>query len=168
VRFIASAAPSFGLNFDQKAPISQRATDPFMPKSHQPITIAFDGDCLMCSRSIRWVAERDAADQVRFTRLQDEMGQKMAAASGGAPLDSMLVRSGDQVLDRSTGVLAVMKTLGFPWSVAAGLGKLIPRTLRDRLYNYIADHRYQWFGKGDACSMPSEALRRRLLPEPEG
>ncbi len=130
----------------------------------EKIIIAFDGDCLLCSRSTRWIADRDRAGRIRFTRLQDPIGQQMIAATGSPDLDSMLVRENDRVLSRSTAVLAVLRALGGIWKIPAALGKVIPRALRDVLYDFIAAHRYQWFGKGAACAMPSEALRQRLLP----
>lgn len=134
------------------------------PDRTEPIIIAFDGDCLMCSRTIRWLAERDSADRIRFTRLQDPTGAEMVAQSGGKPLDSMLVRRHGEILARSAAVLAVLNTLGGSWRIPEFLGKAVPLFLRDALYNFIADHRYQWFGKGDACALPSEALQRRLIP----
>ncbi|MGB6219758.1 thiol-disulfide oxidoreductase DCC family protein [Haloferula sp.] len=129
-----------------------------------PIVIAFDGECLMCSRTIRWLANRDSADRIRFTRLQDPTGAEMAAQSGGKPLDSMLVRRNGEILARSTAVLVVLETLGGRWRIPVFLGKAVPLFLRDAVYNFIADHRYHWFGKGDACALPSEALHRRLIP----
>jgi predicted DCC family thiol-disulfide oxidoreductase YuxK len=129
----------------------------------EPIIIAFDGECLMCSRTIRWVAERDHRELIRFTRLQDPIGKAMIAQSGEPALDSMLVRLDDRILARSSAVVGILDALGGFWKLPAFIGRLIPRPMRDWLYNFIARHRYQWFGKGDACSMPSEALTRRLL-----
>lgn len=128
------------------------------------VLIAFDGGCLLCSRSIRFLAGRDRADRLRFTRLQDEAGRAMRAAAGAAPPDSMLVCRDGRVLARSAAVLAVVETLGGPWRVLARLARLIPAVVRDRLYDFIAARRYRWFGKGDACALPDEALRKRLLP----
>ena len=103
----------------------------------QPIIIAFDGDCLMCSRTIRWVAERDTSDQIRFTRLQDSIGQEMIGQAGTAPLDSMLVRKNGRIFARSSGVLAILETLGGFWKIPATLGNWIPRPMRAGLYDYI-------------------------------
>ncbi|MFC7337548.1 thiol-disulfide oxidoreductase DCC family protein [Haloferula chungangensis] len=127
------------------------------------IIIAFDGDCLMCSRAIRWVADRDHADLIRFTRLQDPIGQQMIAESGSKPLDSMLVLNDGEVLSGSSAVIVILETLGGFLKVPAILGKMVPRPLRDALYKFIAVHRYQWFGKNESCSIPSDALRKRLL-----
>ncbi|MGX1983180.1 DCC1-like thiol-disulfide oxidoreductase family protein [Thermolongibacillus altinsuensis] len=42
---------------------------------------------------------------------------------------------------------------------------LIPKPLRDRLYDWIAKHRYEWFGKRDSCLMPTPDVRMRFLDE---
>jgi predicted DCC family thiol-disulfide oxidoreductase YuxK len=60
-------------------------------------------------------------------------------------------------------VLAILDTLGGHWRIFAMTARLVPRPIRDMLYNFIASHRYGWFGKGDACSLPSEALKKRLI-----
>lgn len=129
-----------------------------------PLIIAFDGECLMCSRAIRFVAERDRRDRIRFTRLQDPTGTEMSDAAGTGLLDSMLVRQDERILMQSDAVIAILHTIGGVWRLPAFLGRVIPRSLRDRLYDFVADHRYDWFGTGDACSMPSETLSRRLVP----
>lgn len=133
-----------------------------------PRTIAFDGDCMMCSKTIRFLAEEDRADMLRFTRLQSERGKEMEQACGmaadeGPALQSMLLDTGEKVLDRSDAVLAILDTLGGHWRAIAMGSRLVPRPLRDVLYNFIARHRYGWFGKGDACAMAPEELKRRLI-----
>jgi predicted DCC family thiol-disulfide oxidoreductase YuxK len=126
--------------------------DPDWLKPRGPILIRFDGLCLMCSRTIRFLATRDRADLIRFQPLPEN----------NTP-DSMLVETGDRTLDRSNAVLAILHALGGHWRVMAFCGTLIPRFLRDRLYDFIASHRYQWFGKADSCSLPDEDVKRRMI-----
>jgi predicted DCC family thiol-disulfide oxidoreductase YuxK len=127
------------------------------------VIIAFDGECLMCNRATRFLAEHDRHDRLRFTRLQDPHGRDMVAAVEGAAPDSMLVRTAAGVLSRSAGVLAILDSLGGPWKALGVLARVVPRPLRDAAYDFIARHRYGWWGKADACAIPSEALSRRLL-----
>ncbi len=127
------------------------------------IVLAFDGECLMCSRSIRWLAENDAADQLRFVRLQSPRGRGMEKRAGTGDLMTALVEADGRIYSRSDAVLRLWRALGGRFRVAAVIGRFIPRAFRDGAYDFIAARRHRWFGKGDACAMPSEALRGRLL-----
>ena len=128
-----------------------------------PIVIAFDGECLMCSRGIRWLAEHDRHDRLRFVRLQSPRGRELEARAGTHTLSTALVDADGRVHARSDAVLRVFRALGGPFRVLAGIGRVIPRRIRDGAYDFIAARRHRWFGRGDACALPSDALRRRLL-----
>jgi predicted DCC family thiol-disulfide oxidoreductase YuxK len=126
--------------------------DPAWLKPRGPILVRFDGLCLLCSRSIRFVAREDHADLIRFQPF----------AGNEAP-DSMLVETGSMTLDRSDAVLAILHALGGRWRALALCGTIIPRFLRDFLYDFIASHRYEWFGKSDTCDLPDEEVKRRMM-----
>lgn len=127
------------------------------------IVLAFDGECLMCSRSIRWLAEHDAADQLRFVRLQSPRGREMEKQAGTGDLMTALVAADGRIYSRSDAVLRLWQALGGEFRLLAVMSRFIPRMLRDAAYDFIAARRHRWFGKGDACAMPSDALRGRLL-----
>lgn len=130
----------------------------------EKIVVAFDGECLMCSRSIRWLAASDAADRLRFTRLQSPRGREMEKQAGTGDLMTALVAADGRIYSRSDAVLRICKALGWRFRVISWIGRtFIPRRFRDAAYDFIAARRHRWFGKGDACAMPSEALRGRLL-----
>jgi predicted DCC family thiol-disulfide oxidoreductase YuxK len=129
----------------------------------EKIVVAFDGECLMCSRGIRWLAEHDAADQLRFTRLQSPRGRAMEERAGTGDLMTVLVEADGRIFSRSDAVLRLGRALGGGFRLLAAIGSWMPRTLRNLAYDFIAARRHRWFGKGDACAMPSEALRSRLL-----
>ena len=40
---------------------------------------------------------------------------------------------------------------------------LIPAFLRDPAYNLLARYRYRWFGRLDACRVPTPEVRARFL-----
>lgn len=128
-----------------------------------PVVVAFDGECLMCSRTIRFCAERDPGERLRFTPLQGERGSDMRGRFGPETPDSMLVESQGRILDRSDAAIAIGRVMSQPWPILAGITSLVPRPLRNAGYDFVARHRIRWFGKGDACALPSDALRRRLL-----
>lgn len=68
----------------------------------------------------------------------------------------------ERVYMRSTAVLKVAKALGFPWSLSY-VFIILPKGLRDAVYNWIARNRYKWFGKKDECMVPGERIRRKFL-----
>lgn len=128
-----------------------------------PLVLAFDGDCLMCSGSIRFLAAEDRVDLLRFLPLQSPRGREMEERAGGGTLETMLLECDGAVLSRSEGVLRTLDALGGHWRVLAFTGRWIPRPLRDAGYDFIAARRHRWFGKGDACALPGEALKSKLL-----
>lgn len=127
------------------------------------ITVAYDGECLLCSRGIRFLAQQDRHKRLRFVPLQTPLGRALEAKAGTASLSSVLMEKGGKVYSRSDGMLVAGRALGGIWALMAKVGGLLPRSLRDRLYDWIAANRYRWFGKADVCSLPSDALRERLL-----
>jgi predicted DCC family thiol-disulfide oxidoreductase YuxK len=130
----------------------------------EKIVVAFDGECLMCSRSIRWLAANDPADQFRFVRLQSPRGREMEKQAGTGDLMTALVAADGRIYSRSDAVLRICRALEWRFRGISWIGRtFIPRRFRDAAYDFIAARRHRWFGKGDACAMPSEALRVRLL-----
>ena len=64
---------------------------------------------------------------------------------------------------KSEAVLRIVESLGGGWHLARPL-RLVPQTLRDRVYDFVAKNRYRWFGKRETCRFPSDADRERFLP----
>lgn len=63
----------------------------------------------------------------------------------------------------SDAVLHISRYLKQPWRAMGYLGYLMPRFLRNPLYRFIARNRYRWFGKQEACFVPTPALRARFM-----
>lgn len=126
--------------------------------------ILFDGVCNLCNRSVNYIIDHDPAERFRFASLQSGVGTALAAEHGFdvSELSSMvLIESGTAYL-RSTATLRVYRRLSGPvcllWPFI-----LVPRPIRDAVYNFVAKRRYRWFGKRDTCRLPTEADRDRFL-----
>jgi predicted DCC family thiol-disulfide oxidoreductase YuxK len=130
--------------------------------------ILFDGVCNLCNASVRWVIAHDRAARFRFASLQSRAGRELLAAAGwpaGRP-ESIVLIEGAQAWGRSDAALGIARRLGFPWSLAAA-GVIVPRALRDAVYDWVARNRYRWFGRKDACEAAPPALRGRFLDADE-
>jgi predicted DCC family thiol-disulfide oxidoreductase YuxK len=131
---------------------------------NQRDTVLFDGVCNLCSASATWIIERDRRARFRFASLQSEVGRSVLAAAH-APTDlpdSLILIDADGVHTRSNAVIRIGRRLGFPWSLAV-LMYLLPRPLRDRFYTWIARNRYRWFGRLNACMIPTAEIQERFL-----
>ena len=129
--------------------------------------ILYDGVCALCNAAVRFVLARDHAKQFYFAPLS---GSYAAAVRDRYPAtknaDSIVLvdirGSKEAVFLRSDAAIAIAGRLGAPWS-ALSVTRVLPRALRDAVYDMIARHRYGLFGKYDACPLPDPGVRDRFL-----
>lgn len=131
--------------------------------------IFYDGVCGLCNRSVRFVLQHDREGVFRFASLQSAAAREILARHGLTPnpLDTIYVvpnfgLAGERVLSKSAAAIYTAKTLGGVWKAAWLLG-LLPRRVRDWAYDMVARHRYQVFGKHDACPLPEARYRNRFI-----
>lgn len=126
--------------------------------------VLFDGVCNLCNGFVRFIIPRDRKGRIRFASLQSETGQRLLR-EWGLPTDdvgSVIVIDNGELYTKSTAALKIARKLGGFWSSLYAL-ILIPRFLRDPLYDWIARNRYKWFGKTEACLFPAAELKQRFL-----
>ena len=128
-----------------------------------PLIVIFDGDCLFCQRSVRFIHRHDATDLFRFAARQSRAGSRLLeqAGIGLAPNSMVLIDEAGTWL-RSDAVLRIAARLGPPWSTAALLLH-VPRVVRDAAYAVVAAIRYRLSGLLPACGLPDAALRAKIL-----
>lgn len=126
--------------------------------------VLFDGGCALCDAAIRFVIDHDPAGKFAFAPLQSPEGQAAAARCGVSTetIHTVVLLAGDRCHTRSTAALKIARRLDGPWPLLYGF-ILVPRPVRDRVYDWVAKNRYRWFGRQDACRVPSPETRRRFL-----
>jgi len=125
--------------------------------------ILYDGVCVFCSRWIRFIAVRDTARRFRFTQIQSPYGTRLAQTFGIDPADpdTNAVIHGGVAYFKSDAALTVLSNLpGWRWTRVLFA---VPKPLRNAVYDLVAKNRYRIFGKYDACFVPDEAMRARVL-----
>ena len=127
-------------------------------------TILFDGVCNLCNGFVRFVIARDPAAHFRFAALSSDAATKLLADAGvlGAIPDSIVLVEDGRVYFRSDAPLRIARGLTFPWPLFAAFF-VVPRFVRDRVYDFIAARRYRWFGRRDICMVPTPDLKQRFL-----
>ncbi|TDB68889.1 thiol-disulfide oxidoreductase DCC family protein [Arundinibacter roseus] len=126
--------------------------------------VYFDGVCNLCNSAVNFLIDRDKKKRLSFASLQSEAGVAILRKQGlpTDTYDSFLFLKGDQLYTKSDAVLEVVRILGSGWQLLY-IFKVIPRTLRDPLYTWVAARRYRWFGKRAECRLPTPELRARFL-----
>ena len=125
----------------------------------------FDGICGLCLWSVDLMIALDSRNVFRFAPLQGVTAKKFeppGLMAGG--LSTMVYANGDVVLIKSSAVLRAVADLGGQNLLIAKLFLFVPISIRDRIYDLVAKHRYEWFGKKDTCRIPSSDERLRFLP----
>ncbi|OGU54623.1 MAG: thiol-disulfide oxidoreductase [Ignavibacteria bacterium RBG_13_36_8] len=126
--------------------------------------ILFDGVCNFCNASVNFVIKRDKNRIFRYAALQSAAGQRLLEKynlSCGVN-DTFILVEGKNIYQKSTASLRVLKSLPFLWKLMLSLF-LIPTSLRDLIYNFIAGNRYKWFGKRAECMIPTPEVRNLFL-----
>lgn len=127
--------------------------------------ILFDGVCNLCNGAIRFIIERDPKDRFRFASLQSETGKKLLKKYKIDPkrTDSIvLITVDNKAYTRSDAALQIARVLR-GWPQLLYFFKIIPGSLRDGMYKFIARNRYRWFGKQQQCMIPSPHLKQKFL-----
>ena len=126
--------------------------------------VLFDGVCNLCSNSVQFIIKRDPKARFKFASLQSAFGQTELRRFNLNPaqLHSIILVQGDKYLERSNAALEIARLLSGAWPICYAF-KIVPRFLRDPVYNWIARNRYRWFGKKNECWLPTPDLRERFL-----
>lgn len=129
-----------------------------------PILILIDGDCNLCHHIARFVIKRDPHKKFMFASLQSELGQRLLKQGGLSTedFDTFVMVSGSQYYTKSGAALRVVKHLKGVWPLLY-VGILLPRPLRDWMYDQIAMRRHRLFGRSDACMLPTKDTRSRFV-----
>jgi predicted DCC family thiol-disulfide oxidoreductase YuxK len=148
-------------------PYSYRSDPAVPPFDDSSPLVIFDGLCVLCSSGVGFMLARDPSGTSRFAAIQEPVPRALYRHYG---LDAdrfetfMVLRDGLPHV-RWRGVLAAAGTLPMPWRLLAGLGRLIPNAIGDRLYDWVQRNRIGWFGARDRCFVPNGAARARLLAQ---
>lgn len=145
-----------------KAPTRDKVDLRALVAQHGMIVL-YDGVCGLCNGFVQWVLKRDDGGPLRFATLQGEIGEAARRAIPElATIDSIVVLHKDGAWIKSTAALEVTRYVGGGWALSSA-GYIVPRFIRDAVYDFVARNRYGWFGKYDACPLPSPEQRQRFL-----
>ncbi|HMP98675.1 MAG TPA: thiol-disulfide oxidoreductase DCC family protein [Cyclobacteriaceae bacterium] len=126
--------------------------------------VLFDGVCNLCNSSVQFIIKRDQRAYFQFAAIQ-QVDQKILPATfelNRQDPQSLILLEDGKIYERSDAALRIARKLNGLWPILYVL-IIIPRFIRNPLYNFVARNRYSWFGRKDQCMLPSPALKARFL-----
>jgi predicted DCC family thiol-disulfide oxidoreductase YuxK len=126
--------------------------------------LLFDGVCNLCSKTVQFIIRKDPKAKFRFASLQSQSGQLLLTQLGLPPdtFNSLIYIRDKRFYLKSTAVLKVLQELSGGWRLLFCL-IILPRFIRDFVYDFIAKRRYFIFGKSETCWIPSQEYLDRFL-----
>jgi predicted DCC family thiol-disulfide oxidoreductase YuxK len=126
--------------------------------------VFYDGECGLCDWSIKRLLRVDKGRKLRFATLQGKTAlEAIGAPQGDCGNWSVKLLDEQGLHDRSTAALRALAHCGGAWKLAA-VFLAVPRFIRDGIYRFVATNRFHWFGRVDACMLPSPSMQERFLP----
>ena len=137
-----------------------------MARSGSRAVVLYDGDCGFCDWTVQFVLRRDRQDHFRFAAQQSRYARGILE-NLPAPLRAQdtvyLVMPGGAVLTRSAAVIYLLRHLRWPWSWCGVALQMVPRALRDRLYDWGARRRKSLVSQPSRCAVLSKQERSKFL-----
>lgn len=132
--------------------------------------VFYDGVCGLCDHLLRFLIRRDRRQRLAFAPLQGTLAKTVLLPRGIVPsdLDSIYVIAdwrtpSERLLNRSRAIIHAFLQLGGVWRLAARAASVLPASLADRVYDFVAVRRYRTFGRFDTCPIPPSEWRDRFL-----
>ena len=127
--------------------------------------ILFDGVCNLCDASVQFIIKNDKKDIFRFVALQSDLGKEIIKHIGidATKIDSIILyEPGIAYYYKSNAAIKIAETLGEFLSMI-WIFKILPLSIRDLVYDYIAKNRYKWYGKKESCMLPTPEIQSKFL-----
>ena len=98
--------------------------------------IFYDGECGLCQRSIAFLARADLDHKLKFAPLNGET--YFHSFQVPAALDTVVYSRNQKIYFKSDAIIEALIDVGYRWSICL---KIIPRFLRNIVYDFIASQR---------------------------
>ena len=122
--------------------------------------ILFDGVCNLCNGAVNFVIKRDKKNVFKFATLQSDHAEEFGFDL--TKMDSIILIDGDKNYSKSSAALHIARHLSGAYPLLYAF-MILPKFIRDWVYDYIAKNRYKWFGKKESCMIPTPELQDKFL-----
>ncbi len=123
--------------------------------------VFFDDTCLLCNHTVRVLLFIDRKEKLQFASLQSSFAADVLDTKTLA-LDAVVLWHQSNIYVKSSAFIKIAQILGFPYLLATIL-YVVPPVIRNFIYDFIARHRVQWFGRVNHCLLIKSKYKHRIL-----
>lgn len=131
--------------------------------------VLFDGVCVLCHRTVQFLIQADKKGVLQFAALQGRTGAALLTrhpeiedASRSVIVVRNLGLPSEETYLRAKAILAICSEIGGLCRLAS-VFKIVPTFMANRVYDFVAQHRYAWFGRYEECFFPDSETKERFL-----
>ncbi len=126
--------------------------------------IFVDGHCNLCNHLVKTLLWIDSFNILYFSSLLSDFSVSFFGSEHTEIMSktSVVYYDGSELFFKSEAILKIADSLGFPFSLAK-IFYLIPRFIRDSIYDFIARHRYKIFGHNSICHITGKKDNTRFI-----
>ncbi|MDG1218711.1 MAG: DCC1-like thiol-disulfide oxidoreductase family protein [Flavobacteriaceae bacterium] len=121
-------------------------------------TILFDSKCNLCSKTVKRVMKLDKNKLFTFISNKSEYGKNIISKNNLNSITTqtiVLFTTENNFLIKSDAAISIAVKLN-PLFLIFNILFIVPKTIRDRVYDYVAKNRYKWFGENESCDITNE------------
>ena len=121
-------------------------------------TILFDSKCNLCSKTVKRVMKLDKNKLFTFISNKSEYGKNIISKNNLNSITTetiVLFTTENKFLIKSDAAISIAVKLN-PLFLIFNILFIVPKTIRDRVYDYVAKNRYKWFGENESCDITNE------------
>lgn len=128
------------------------------------LVVLYDGECNLCNNTVKFIIKRDKKKKIKFAALQSEYAQRIFREKQIKQdyIESIILLYNNKLYYKSYAALTIFKYLAGLWPVMY-IFIIIPKFIRDYIYDYIAKNRIKWFGKTETCLVMTPELKKRFI-----
>jgi predicted DCC family thiol-disulfide oxidoreductase YuxK len=113
---------------------------------------------------VNFIIRQDKKNVFLFAALQSESGRKLLDQYkiDWRANDSFVTIQNGKAYMKGNAALKLYNKLPWYWKWTQVFW-IVPRFIRDGVYNFIAKNRYRWFGKKEECMIPTTEMKQKFL-----
>lgn len=132
--------------------------------SSKDSVVFFDGLCVLCNGTIALLIRIDQGRKLRYSSLQGKFAQTVLNAQQIHSNESIILWSDGIFREKADAVIHILIKLGGMRKFMGMLLAMFPLSLLNALYDWVARNRYRFFGKNDACLVPTDDVKDLFIP----